>query len=249
MPGAARAACARAAIGLLAALCLAAASGCSGGGASAKTGKPLSQQAQQGDVGGAGGGDAAGAGSGSGSGETGSGLGLGAAKAPGATGATEVPGATGTGIIAPGYADGAAGDSAATAPATVAHPLVGVDNSGDVIEINEKMFIAQTNDIYLNIKDYIGKTVRYQGFFAQYQDAETSETYSFVVRNGPGCCPGVDNTAGFEVAWGEQWPNLDDWVEVSGKLELYEDSGGEYIRVNLSSLEVLDTRGADYVAQ
>jgi hypothetical protein len=143
---------------------------------------------------------------------------------------------------------GAAADAGAGA-ALPPHSFADVDNSGDIIEIKEKMFIAQTNDIYLNASEYMGKTIRYEGFFTQYDDPDTGETYSFVIRNGPGCCPGVDNSAGFEVAWGAQWPNADDWVEVSGKLETYEDYSGEYIRLNLDSLSVLDMRGADFVTQ
>jgi hypothetical protein len=229
---------AKAAICLFVALCvLAAAAGCAGGG---PTGKALGQTAQQegaGNVaraaggeqglpGNAAGGDAAGA---AGSPES--------ATSP--EGGETAPDATGAGADA----------GASLSAAGVTHQLVDVDNSGDVIEIKEKMFIAQTNDIYLNIDDYIGKSVRYEGYFAQYQDAETYETFNFVVRNGPGCCPGVDNTAGFEVAWDGQWPNPNDWVEVFGTLELYEDGGEQYIRVGLSSLSVMDERGAEYVTQ
>jgi uncharacterized membrane protein YcgQ (UPF0703/DUF1980 family) len=121
----------------------------------------------------------------------------------------------------------------------------------EVIEIREKMFIAQTFDIYLNAEDYLGKTLRYEGFFDKREDELTGETYCFVLRNGPGCCPGVDNTAGFEVFWeGEKaWPKPNDWVEATGVLESCEADGEKYLRVNLLSLNVLDTRGADYVEQ
>jgi uncharacterized membrane protein YcgQ (UPF0703/DUF1980 family) len=122
---------------------------------------------------------------------------------------------------------------------------------GGVVEIREKMFIAQTFEIYLNAGDYLGKTLRYQGFFDKQKDELTGETYCFVLRNGPGCCPGVDNTAGFEVVWegNANWPKLNDWVEVTGVLENCEVDGEQYLRVNLRSLNVLDVRGADYVTQ
>jgi uncharacterized membrane protein YcgQ (UPF0703/DUF1980 family) len=123
---------------------------------------------------------------------------------------------------------------------------------GEVIEIREKMFIAQTLDIYFNAGDYLGKMLRYQGYFDKRKDELTGETYCFVLRNGPGCCPGVDNTAGFEVFWEEEgtnWPELNDWVEVTGVLESCEADGEEYLRVNVRSLNVLPVRGADFVAQ
>ena len=120
-----------------------------------------------------------------------------------------------------------------------------------VFEIREKMFIAQTLDIYLNAGDYLGKTIRYQGFFDRREDELTGETYCFVLRNGPGCCHGVDNVAGFEVFWKENgsWPKPNDWVEATGVLEGFEADGEQYLRVSLLSLNVLDVRGADYVEQ
>ncbi|MDR0455596.1 MAG: hypothetical protein LBH20_02800, partial [Treponema sp.] len=52
-----------------------------------------------------------------------------------------------------------------------------------VVEIGEKMFIAQVNDIYLNAKDYMGKTIKLEGMF------KCEDPYNFVVRYGfGGCC-------------------------------------------------------------
>ncbi|MDR1559486.1 MAG: hypothetical protein LBS84_07295, partial [Clostridiales bacterium] len=74
------------------------------------------------------------------------------------------------------------------------------DASGEVIEIREKMFIAQTNDIYFNAEDYLGKMIKYEGIFTVYEIPETGVKYCSVIRYGPGCC-GVDANAGFEVIW------------------------------------------------
>ena len=129
------------------------------------------------------------------------------------------------------------------------------DQDGDIIYIREKMFITQTNEIYLNANDYLGKTLRYEGFFGVYQDeftAESGGSVCCVIRNGPGCCPGVDNTAGFEVVWESDsitTPAENDWVEVTGVLEQYDVNGWQYLRLRLSALEVLPVRGADYVEQ
>ncbi|GHV43086.1 hypothetical protein AGMMS49546_23670 [Spirochaetia bacterium] len=123
-----------------------------------------------------------------------------------------------------------------------------------VIEIREKMFMAQTNDIYLNPEDYIGKTIKLEGLFKAEQYAENAPPYCFVLRYGPGCC-GSDGNAGFEVAWNEQtavaktYPNIDDWVEAVGTLKTYEEDGYPYLYLALSDLNVLDQRGAEYVTQ
>jgi zinc transport system permease protein len=125
-----------------------------------------------------------------------------------------------------------------------------------VVEIKEKMFIAQTNDIYLNAEDYMGKTIKLQGLFklARYETREAP--YCFVLRYGPGCC-GYDGNAGFEVAWdlggGDSaeaaYPKEDDWVEAVGQLKSYVEDDYPYLYIALTSLNVLDERGAEFVTQ
>ncbi|GHU64477.1 hypothetical protein FACS189447_01370 [Spirochaetia bacterium] len=128
-----------------------------------------------------------------------------------------------------------------------------------IIEITEKMFIAQTNDVYLNPEDYVGKTIKLEGLFKAEQYAENAPPYCFVLRYGPGCC-GSDGNAGFEVSWNEQgdtapdavaktYPNIDDWVEAVGVLKIYEEDGYPYLYLALLELNVLDKRGAEYVGQ
>lgn len=118
----------------------------------------------------------------------------------------------------------------------------------DVIEISEKLFIAQTNDIYINTEDYLGKTIRYEGIFQAYYYDATDTTYYSVIRYGPGCC-GFDANAGFEVEWDGDYPEQNDWVQATGTLETYEEGGARYLRLKLSSLKVLPVRGAEYVQQ
>lgn len=123
-------------------------------------------------------------------------------------------------------------------------------DSGDVIEIKERLFIAQTNDIYLNGYDYLGRTIKYEGIFKEMEYLSLDITVLYVIRYGPGCC-GYDGEAGFEVYWEDetaQWPNEDDWCEVTGVLEEYERNGLRFLRLRLTSLKVLDTRGAEYVS-
>lgn len=120
--------------------------------------------------------------------------------------------------------------------------------TGDVIEIKEKLFISQTNDIYYNAEDYLGKMIKYEGIFDVYEVAETDTKYYSVIRYGPGCC-GDDANAGFEVRWDKDYPFPNDWVEAVGILEEYDEDGLKYLRLALSSLTVLPTRGAEYVSQ
>jgi uncharacterized membrane protein YcgQ (UPF0703/DUF1980 family) len=134
---------------------------------------------------------------------------------------------------------------------------------GPVIEIREKMFIAQTNEIYLNSDDYIGKKIRLEGLFKTEQAYGDGEPYCFVLRYGPGCC-GYDGSAGFEVAWSPRtkaaddssvtvlappYPGEDAWVEAVGTLSYYEEDDYPYLYLQLISLTVKEQRGAEFVAQ
>jgi len=130
-------------------------------------------------------------------------------------------------------------------------PAQSLPPSRGVVEIKEKMFLAQVNDVYLNPDDYLGKTIKLEGIFKEERGYEKS--YCFVIRYGPGCC-GNDGNAGFEVAWAKEeappYPAVDSWVEAAGVLKSYEEDGySQYLYLDLSSLNVLDKRGAELVLQ
>lgn len=128
------------------------------------------------------------------------------------------------------------------------HTAVIEKPTGDIVEISEKLFIAQTNDIYLNPEEYLGKEIRYEGIFVSTYYEPEDKTYCYVIRYGPGCC-GFDANAGFEVLWDGKVPQVNDWVRATGILEAYKNGEMSFLRVRLSSLEVLDERGAEYVNQ
>jgi uncharacterized membrane protein YcgQ (UPF0703/DUF1980 family) len=127
-------------------------------------------------------------------------------------------------------------------------PPEAADTTEAVIEIKEKLFVAQTNEIYVNSPDYLGKTIKYEGIFNVFTWEENGVTYYTAFRYGPGCC-GTDGNCGFEVIWDNAYPETGDWVEVIGVLEEYDEDGETYLRLALTSLTVLDTRGAEYVTQ
>ena len=89
--------------------------------------------------------------------------------------------------------------------------------AGNIIEITDNYFIEQTNDIYINTEDYIGKTVKFEGLVYSYEDEE-GNTYYAVVRNTPGCC-GNDGLAGIDIRYDKEYPEVNTWVEVEGVIE------------------------------
>ena len=120
--------------------------------------------------------------------------------------------------------------------------------TSDIMEIREKLFVAQTNDIYMNAADYLGKTIKYEGIFLADEYPDSDDKFYSVTRYGPGCC-GLDGVVGFEIIWDGEYPNDNDWVEVIGILEEYEYQDMKFLYLAVSSLTVKTERGSEFVTQ
>jgi uncharacterized membrane protein YcgQ (UPF0703/DUF1980 family) len=122
--------------------------------------------------------------------------------------------------------------------------------SDKALVITEKMFVGQVNDVYLNTKVYLGRTIKLEGIFKSEQYSGRLDPFFYVVRYGPGCC-GTDSNAGFEVKWDgnrmKQYPTAESWVEATGVLKIGQDGSAQYLYLDLISLDVLSKRGAEYV--
>lgn len=115
----------------------------------------------------------------------------------------------------------------------------------DVVTFNDNTFITQVNDLYFNIDNYLGKEIEIEGF------PLFDSGYTFVSRFGPGCCVG-DGIAYLEFVYNEdiELIEYDDWILVKGIIskDIEPSSGIEYLYIDATSVEVLDYRGLDTVA-
>ncbi|MBQ3414379.1 MAG: hypothetical protein IJH39_03350 [Clostridia bacterium] len=107
--------------------------------------------------------------------------------------------------------------------------------SEEIIEITDNYFIEQTNDVYINLKEYLGKTVKLQGLIYTYDD-KNGNTYYAVVRNTPGCC-GNDGLAGIDIKYNGNYPAVDTWVEVEGVIESYKVNNYDTPVLNIKSIK------------
>ena len=118
-------------------------------------------------------------------------------------------------------------------------------------DIEEATFLTQVTELLVNTQAYLGKTVALEGMMDEYFYPATGITYRTVYRNSPGCC-GNDGYTGLEVIWDDPaatYPKKDEWVRAVGVLEQYEENDSPYLRLRLTSINVLDTRGLDFVTQ
>lgn len=121
-----------------------------------------------------------------------------------------------------------------------------IPETGD-IKIEEELFVTQCINIYNNPNKYEGRTITLEGIYDEYVDPETGDVYYYLYRNSAGCC-GDDGSIGFEFMYDGEKPNIGDWIEITGTLEVLRfDSGFTTVVINLSDLQVMDTRGKEFV--
>ena len=121
------------------------------------------------------------------------------------------------------------------------------DRQSDFIEIRDRMFIGQINEIYMNADNYLGKTIQLEGVLQRYSQDE--KNFHYVIRYGPNCC-GDDGVIGFEVAWSTDqiFPEPESWVQARGVLTANRTNEQlSYLYLDLTSLTELDKRGRAFV--
>ena len=122
----------------------------------------------------------------------------------------------------------------------------------EIIEIREKMFATQVDDIYMNTADYLGKTIKLEGIFLIREN--NGEPVFYVIRHVIDECCG-NGLSGFEVRLPKtqsapaQIPEDDSWVEAAGLLSEYEEGYRKFLYLELTSIAVLDKRGMEFVTR
>lgn len=122
------------------------------------------------------------------------------------------------------------------------------EGGDNVLEIGEKMFLTQINDIYNNFELYQDKTIIVEGMYALFYAPDGAVESPGVYRRGPGCC-GNDGWGGFMLRYDGELPAENDWIRVTGTPELVKDGYYANLYLNVSSLEIKEERGAEFVAQ
>ena len=117
-----------------------------------------------------------------------------------------------------------------------------------VLVIGEKMFITQINEIYYNFESYKDKTIVVEGMYALFYNFDGTENIPAVYRNGPGCC-GNDGWGGFFLKYDGDLPQDNDWIKVTGTPILLSNGYYDDLYLDVTNIEVLTDRGAEFVEQ
>ncbi len=123
------------------------------------------------------------------------------------------------------------------------------DPDSDILEISEKMFLTQINDIYYNFDEYKDKTIIVEGMYASFTTRDGNLKVPVIYRYGPGCCDN-DGWGGFLLKYAGQLPQEKDWIRVTGTPELTKTPEGyTNLVLNVISIEMKTQRGKVRVTQ
>ncbi|MCR5763012.1 MAG: hypothetical protein K6G00_06485 [Treponema sp.] len=127
----------------------------------------------------------------------------------------------------------------------VAPPEVEIPE-GDILEIKERLFLTQINDIYFNYDRYKDKTIVVEGMFTYLVSYLDNSQFPAVYRRGPGCC-GNDGWGGFMLDYEGPFPEPEAWIKVVGKPIMKEYKGYQDLYLKVLSFEVKTERGLEFV--
>ncbi len=145
-----------------------------------------------------------------------------------------------------GCSNGAEGNTATTADNATLAAGNAADNA-NIVEIKEKMFIQQCNDVYLNPGNYKGKQIKIEGMYSYSKDETSGKEFISVIRYGPGCC-GNDGLVGFNFSGDTSSLKQNDWIEVIGTVKATARfDGGNDILLQATSIKKLEKRGLETV--
>ncbi len=116
----------------------------------------------------------------------------------------------------------------------------------EIFEVKDNYFMAQVNDMYLNIDDYKDKIIRVEGIYANFTPEGEDEAIQMVYRNGPGCC-GDDGWSGFYLEYDGKKPKEEEWILVEGIPKMVDKGDFEDLYLEVIKLEVKKERGQEFV--
>ena len=120
------------------------------------------------------------------------------------------------------------------------------EDGSEVVQIRERLFIQQCNNIYLNPAEYMDKTIRLEGLFT-IGGFNGEEGYA-IYRRTPGCC-GDDGQVGFEISYSGEQPQENDWIAVEGTFAIEEKNAKKHLVLHVSKLDIKEERGAEFISE
>lgn len=127
-------------------------------------------------------------------------------------------------LLASGAASGVEITGPEAAPAVIDLDLSGM--SGTVV-------FAQVYNMMTDPVPYLGKIIRIAGYYSAFEDIQRGVVYhACVIPDATACCAqGIEFIWQGEHAWPDDYPEETTDITVTGRLEMYEEDGYNYLHL------------------
>ena len=101
----------------------------------------------------------------------------------------------------------------------------------DLYGLSDTIVYSQILNILGNKEDYVGKTIRYRGWF-DYQEGSKNTYFFAQVPDLAGCCyNGLEFIWAGEHQFPDDYPGYGDDIVIAGRMEIYDEDGSVFMHV------------------
>ena len=104
------------------------------------------------------------------------------------------------------------------------------DADVDLTTLSSTMVYSEVYNMMVTPEDYIGKTVRMNGNFSRFQDADTKNwCFTCVIQDATMCCAqGMEFVLNDSYSFPSDYPEVDNEITVQGVFDTYEENDYVY---------------------
>lgn len=110
----------------------------------------------------------------------------------------------------------------------------------DAIRIESENFIADMDEIFINLAEYEGKVLTYEGLLIQDEEEQYAVVRTYELDHG-------DHShsiyVGMDASYTGEWPEEESWVRVTGTIQRTNEGGDDYPILSIDTIEALPQRG------
>ena len=106
----------------------------------------------------------------------------------------------------------------------------------DLTVLSSTMVYAEVNNIMTNPDDYMGKTIKVQGYYnASYYDVTDNYYHYVIIQDAVDCCAqGIEFIlTGGDFKYPDDFPEILDFIEITGVFDNYDELDKTYYYLNV----------------
>ena len=111
----------------------------------------------------------------------------------------------------------------------------------DLSKMSGTIVYAQIYNIQYDPGAYLGKVIRVRGYYSFFREPSNGHLYyACVIPDATACCSaGIEFVWEGEHAWPEDYPEIGTDIVVTGRLEIYQEDGYDYLHLLDAKLETV----------